>query len=104
MWWNWCERPGGRSPRPASAPEAEADDQSPVPLDVVLLHVVEKAPPTDHQHQQTSPAVVVLLVGLQVLGEVVDALGEDRDLHLGRARVSLVKPVLADRGGLVGHY
>ena len=38
-----------------------------------------------------------------MLGEVVDALGEERDLHLGRTGVGLVEPVLADGGGLVGH-
>jgi hypothetical protein len=33
--------------------------------------------------------VVVLALLAQVLGEVVDALGEQRDLHLGRAGVRL---------------
>jgi hypothetical protein len=39
-----------------------------------LLDVVEQPPPATDQHQQASPAVMVLLVDLQVLGEVVDAL------------------------------
>jgi hypothetical protein len=32
--------------------------------------------------------MIVLLVGLEVLGQVLDPLGEDRDLHLGRARIA----------------
>ena len=46
-------------------------------------------------------AVLVLLVDLEVLGEVVDAAGEQRDLHLGRAGVGLVEPVLGDDLGLL---
>src|SRR5690606_34562646 len=46
--------------------------------------------------QESPPRVMVLLVGLQVLGELVDPLGEDRDLHLGRARVGLVAAVAVD--------
>src|SRR5690606_30128594 len=42
------------------------------------------------QHEQPAPAVVVLPVLAQVLVEVVDALGEQRDLDLGRAGVVLV--------------
>src|ERR1043165_9191593 len=42
----------------------------------------------DHQ-QQPAAAVVVLLVALEVLGQVVDALGEQGDLHGRRAGVLL---------------
>src|SRR3546814_4523492 len=50
---------------------------------------------TDHL-QQAASGVVVLLVRRQVLVEVVDALGEKRDLDLGRTRVRLVQAVLGD--------
>ena len=46
--------------------------------------------------------MVVLLVGLEVLGEVVDAAGEQRDLHLGRTGVGLVslcESMVSDFGG-----
>ena len=33
--------------------------------------------------------MVVLRVGLEMLGQVVDALGEDRDLDFGRTGVAL---------------
>ena len=35
-------------------------------------------------------------MNLQVPGEFVDPLGEDRDLDLGRARVALVQLILLD--------
>ncbi len=33
--------------------------------------------------------MIVLRVGLEMLGQVVDALGQDRDLDLGRTRIAL---------------
>jgi hypothetical protein len=47
--------------------------------------------------------VVILLVDPQVIGEVVDAFGEQRDLDLGRARVRLVCAELIDNGLRVFH-
>src|SRR5688500_6037868 len=83
--------------------QAEFADDLPVPLDVVLLDVVEEATATTDELHQAPTGVMVALVHLEMLGEVVDALREDGDLHLGRAGVRVVEPVLGDRGGLVGH-
>jgi len=85
------------------APDSEPRDESPVPLDVIVLHVVEEATTTTDELHEAAPGVVVTPVDLQVLGEMVDASCEERNLHLGRAGVGLVKPVLDDRGRLVGH-
>src|SRR3954462_5537983 len=46
---------------------------------------------------------MVLLVDLQVLGEMVDPCGEQGHLDLRRTRVGLVEAVLGDRGGGIGH-
>ena len=40
---------------------------------------------------------------LEMLGELVDPLGEERDLDLRRPRVGVVELVLGDRGAFVGH-
>ena len=45
----------------------------------VLKHI---AALTDHQ-QQTTVGVVILRVGLEVIVQVVDARGQQSDLHLG---------------------
>ena len=59
---------------------------------------------TDHL-QKTAAAVVVLLIGLQMLGQAVDAVGQNSDLYLGRTGVTLVDGILGDDGllFLVGH-
>lgn len=40
--------------------------------------------------------MVVLLVGLKVLVEVIDSLGEKRDLNLGGTRIALVRCEFCD--------
>ena len=84
-------------------------DDRPVTLDVVGSYVVEEPATTTDQHQQATPAVMVLLVDLQVLGEVVDALGEECDLdlrrdrqrHRGSERIQKLVPVGERRGVLL---
>src|SRR5580693_6572607 len=82
---------------------AETADDGAVALDVVLADVVEQpAAMTDELHQ-ASTGVVVPFVLLEVLREVVDPAGQQCDLHLGRAGVRVVEPVLGDGGLRVGH-
>src|SRR6185295_1558020 len=59
--------------------------------------VLEEAATLADQHQQAATGVVVLLVGLEVVGEAVDPLGQQRDLDLGRAGVALVDLELLDQ-------
>src|SRR5699024_8572237 len=82
--------------RVRSAAQSEALDQAAVAVDVNLLQVPEEATALADEEQQTTTAVVVVLVLLQVLGEVLDALRQQRDLDLGRTGVTL-------SGGVLGH-
>ncbi len=84
-------------------PDPEPGDQQPVSLDIVVLHVVEQAAPATDELHQSPPGVMISPVDLEVLCQVVDASSEERNLHLWRAGVGLVKPVLGDRGRLVRH-
>lgn len=65
------------------AAEAEATDDLPVALDVVVAYVIEKAPASADQLQEATTGVMVALVHLQMLGEVDDALAQYGDLHFG---------------------
>ena len=66
-------QPGVR--QSALAAKAVRGDDGAVALDVDALDVVEHAPALTDQLEQATTAVVVLLVGLEVTGEVVDAAG-----------------------------
>jgi hypothetical protein len=58
---------------------------------VGVMQVVQQPPPLANHYQQTTAGAVILLVGLQVLGQMVDALGQQRDLHVGRTGILLVR-------------
>src|SRR5689334_3359876 len=86
--------PGGE-PRPRmSTAQAEPLDQGAIARDVGLLEVLQQPAPAPDQQQQATPAVVVVLVLPEVLGEVTDALCEHRDLDLRRAGVAFGRCVL----------
>ena len=74
--------------------QAELADDRAVTLDINLLQVVEQVSSVTDHLLQTAAAVEVLLVGLQVRGQVVDASGQNCDLNLGRTGVSFVSCVL----------
>ena len=49
-----------------------------------------------HELEQATTGMIVLDVGLEMLGQVGDALGEDRDLHLGRTGIAGLGRVFLD--------
>ena len=67
--------------------------------DVVLLDIGEKTTTAADEHKQTTTGVEVLLVALHVLGELLDALGEDGNLNLG---VTSVDGGVAELSGELG--
>src|SRR5438270_7871435 len=74
-----------------SLAQAELFDQRAVALQVGALQIGQEASAPAHEHEQSAARVVVLALLAQVPGEVVDALGEQRDLDLRRAGVLLVR-------------
>ena len=63
--------------------QPELLDEGAVALEVVLLKVVQEPATAADEHEQPAAGVMVLLVGAKMLGELVDALGEQRDLDVG---------------------
>ncbi len=61
------------------------------------LQVFEQTAALADHHQQPAARAVVFFVGLQMLGQMVDALGEQRDLHVRRTRVLGVRFELVNR-------
>src|SRR5882757_5529735 len=64
--------------------------------DVLLGQVLQQTAALADQDQQTPTGVVVVLVGLEVLGQVRDPAGQQSDLHLGGAGVALLGAELGD--------
>src|SRR5712671_7230968 len=74
--------------RLTSAANAELLDQVLVAAFVGALEIIEKLATLRHHLQQASPRMIVFHVRLEMLGEIVDPFGQDRDLHLRRTRVA----------------
>src|SRR5208337_5431977 len=70
--------------------EAQRRDDLPVPVEAGALQVVKETAALRDEPEQAAPRVVVLQVSLEVLRKVADALRNEGDLDLGRARVGLV--------------
>lgn len=75
------------------SPQPKTGDQGTIPLDILVPEVLEESSTLADQHQETSPAVMVLLIDLQMLGEMADAFGEHCNLDLGRTRIRVVQPI-----------
>src|SRR5690606_12303673 len=59
-----------------------------VPRVILALHIVKQLATLAHHLEQPTTRVVVLLMGLEVIGQRVDALCEDRDLDFRRTCIT----------------
>lgn len=75
-------------------------DQRTVTVDIGALEVIEQAAAGTDHHLHTTTGVVIMLVLLQVLGQIGDALGEQGNLDLRGTSVALVGRELVDDLGL----
>ena len=85
--------PAGQPQRAGSAAQTQPVDQRAVALHIDLGHVLQQPAPPSDQQQQTAPRVVVVLVHLEVLGEVGDPPGQQCDLRLRGSGVGLMQAV-----------
>ena len=67
-------------------------------LGIVFLQIVEQATPLAHHHQQAAPGGVILLMRLEVVGQLANALAQDRDLHFRASGISRVRAIAINQG------
>jgi hypothetical protein len=79
-------------------PQAQFLDDLPVTVDIRALQVIEEAATLSDHLEEATATVVILLVGAEVVRQIVDALGEQRNLNASRATVGLMRPELLDGG------
>src|SRR5271156_6354383 len=70
------------------AAQTEIGDEFAIPLQIFFLQVPEQTPALTDLDEQAAAAVVILLVDLEVLGELVDRSGQDRDLDVCGSGIS----------------
>src|SRR4051794_37529390 len=91
-----CAPPECRQRQWGLAAQPQPLDERAVALHVFVFQVAEQSPTTTDELQKATLGVEVVLVGLHVLGEVVDAAGQQCDLDLGRSGVTGAGAVLVD--------
>src|SRR5258706_6501193 len=81
---------------PHLAAQPERGDQSAIALWIGPVEILEHAAALADHLEQAAARVVVVLVGGQVLSEILDAARQDGDLHLRRAGIPFVGLILRD--------
>src|SRR4051794_33171184 len=91
------KRNGPRTGRFQLFAKTELRDEIDVALLVFFAEIIQQGATLVDQHQQAATRMIVLRVGLEVAREIVDALGEDRDLDFRRTSVALALSMFADQ-------
>src|SRR4029077_15260635 len=97
----WARRSSAGSKVDAgSAAQLEPVDQLLVATGMLDLQIFEQAPALADHHQQAAAGMEILAVGGEMLGEILDPLGEDRDLYFRRPGVALFGRIVFDERSL----
>lgn len=80
----------------SSAADAVSNEYVAVTLDVFALQVIEQATTLTNKLEQAATGMMILRVNLKVLGQVVDSLRHETDLHLGGAGIRRMNSGLFD--------
>src|SRR4029453_5219438 len=83
-----------RSPR--SLADSELIRQDAVSLRVLLSEIFQKSATLADEHEQAAARVVILLMGLEVVGQPVDTLGQEGDLPFRWSGIAVVRLELLD--------
>jgi|SRR5262249_23760613 len=99
-----CFRKPAEMPVPQLFAELKLFSNGLIAVEVSGVEVIQQTPTVANHHQQTPAGTMILLVVLQVFGKMIDALGEQRDLNIGRACVPLVELEIVNRLRLCLHF
>src|SRR5438132_6122170 len=92
---------GLRGRRSTLFTNTEFVDDRAVPLLIRLLEIVEKTTAAADELQQSAPAVMILRVRFEVLGQVGDAIRQKRDLHFRRAGIAVMGAEVRNQFGFL---
>src|ERR1700761_2042076 len=79
--------------------DAQLADDVPVAVRIVRLEIIEQAAALAYQHQQAATRSMVFRVGLEMFGQLANALAQDRDLHFRAAGVGVMSAKARDNVG-----
>ena len=76
--------------------DSELSDYCTVTLDIFLLKVVEKVTSSSDHLEESASGMMILLMVLEMFGEVSDPLCENSDLNFGRTGIIFAETVCLD--------
>ena len=76
---------------------AQTTQQIDIALRIVASHVVEKTATTTYHPQQTAAAGIIFRVTAHVFSQVIDAAGQNSDLHRRRSGIFIACPEISNR-------
>ena len=76
--------------------DTQAFNQCTVTIDVLSLQVIQHTSSLTNHHQQTSSGVVIVLVGLQMLSQLCDTIGQQCYLYFGRSGILRILTILCN--------
>jgi hypothetical protein len=75
-------------------PKTKTSNNRPVTLDVLLLHIIEKPASLSNQFQQSPTGMMILLVRLEMVGQVLYPGAQQGYLNFRRAGILLVQLII----------
>ena len=81
--------------------QTESLNQCTIAIDVLVVEILQELAATTYHHGQRTSGAKVLVVLLQVLGEVLNTIGEQGYLTLDRTRVLGVLAILGENLSLL---
>jgi hypothetical protein len=89
--------PGLTAPSIFLLSNAQSINKRPIPGMINAAEVIQQPTPTPDQLQQSSAGMMILLVSLEMLGQVGNAVGQYRNLNLRRSGIFFMPPMLGDQ-------
>src|SRR6201996_8899394 len=81
--------------------DSQLADHVAIAVRVRALQVVQKAAALGHQHEEATAGAMILLVCLEVLGQLANTLAENGNLHLRTSGVGVMRAELGDDLGFL---
>jgi len=75
---------------PVLPADSQFFDDRAIPVDVLLLQIIEKPTPLPYDFEQSTPGVMVLLVSAEMLGKISNPLREKGDLYFRGTGITFV--------------
>jgi hypothetical protein len=81
--------------------ETQLLDELAIRLDVRSPQIIQQSAALAYHFQEATATVMVLAMLAEMIREVIDALGQYRNLDLRRTGIAFVRPVLLDRSRFI---